>query len=157
MTPEDTRPDLPPLVGPDDRIILFDGVCNLCNGSVQFILRFDRRRVFRLAAIQSPEGQAIMNWFGIPAGMPGTLLMVEGGRVSTRSTAVLRIAARLPFPWWLAGIGWIVPRIVRDWVYDFVARNRYRWFGRREVCLVPGPEHEGRFLDAVRSTRRAIS
>ncbi|MDZ4803931.1 MAG: thiol-disulfide oxidoreductase DCC family protein [Candidatus Eisenbacteria bacterium] len=146
----DTGSGLPPLVGLDDRIILFDGVCNLCNGSVQFLLRFDRRRAFRLAAIQSPEGQAIMKWFGFSTGMSGTMLLVEGGRVSTRSTAVLRIASRLPFPWWLSGIGWIVPRIVRDWAYDIVARNRYRWFGRRETCLVPGPEHEGRFLDTSR-------
>ena len=144
----DTGSGLPPLVSPDDRVILFDGICNLCDGSVQFILRVDRRRAFRLAAIQSPEGQAIMNWFGFSAGMSGTMLLVEGDRVSTRSTVVLRIASRLPFPWWLAGVGWILPRIVRDWVYDLVARNRYRWFGRREVCLVPGPEHEGRFLDA---------
>lgn len=138
--------DLPPLVGPDERVVLFDGVCNLCNGSVRFILRHDRRRVFRLAAIQSPEGQAIMNWFGFSAGMSGTMLLVEGNRVFTRSTAALRIASRLPFPWGLAGAAWIVPRAVRDWAYDLVARNRYRWFGRRDACLVPRPEHEGRFL-----------
>ena len=152
-----TRTELPPLVGPGDRVVLFDGVCNLCNGSVRFVLQVDRRRECRLAAIQWPEGQAIMKWFGLPAGMSGTLLLVEGARLSTKSTAILRIAARLPFPWWLAGVGWIVPRVGRDWVYDIVARNRYRWFGRRDACLVPWPEPEGRFLATNDSTRRATS
>jgi predicted DCC family thiol-disulfide oxidoreductase YuxK len=142
-------PDLPPLVGPDDRVVLFDGVCRLCSGTVRFLLRHDREGVFRLAAIQSPEGQAILDWFGFSAGMSGTLLLVEGNRVFTRSTAVLRIAQRLRFPWWLAGAGFVVPRVVRDWVYERVARNRYRWFGKRESCLVPAPDQAGRFLDGA--------
>ncbi|HEX7877979.1 MAG TPA: DCC1-like thiol-disulfide oxidoreductase family protein, partial [Candidatus Eisenbacteria bacterium] len=88
----------PPLIGAQDRVILFDGVCNLCNGTVQFILQHDRKRVFRLAAIQSPAGQALMDWFGFMPGSLATLILVEGNRASTRSTAVLRIANQLPWP-----------------------------------------------------------
>jgi predicted DCC family thiol-disulfide oxidoreductase YuxK len=137
---------LPPGVGPEDRVVLFDGVCRLCSGWVRFLIRFDRERRFRLAPVQSPEGQAILEWYGLPTDHYETVLLVEGARLSTKSTAVLRVMGGLPFPWWLAAIGRIVPRRIRDWLYDRIARNRYRLFGRREACLRPAPEHASRFL-----------
>lgn len=133
-----------------DSVILFDGVCNLCNGAVQFVLDRDRHKRFRFAALQSEAGQALLRQRGLtppdPGADPDTIVLVEGDRVSDRSTAALRIARHLGFPWVLAGIFWLLPRPLRDWVYRFIARNRYRWFGKSESCRLPTPELRGRFL-----------
>ena len=125
-------------------VVLFDGVCNLCNGSVVFIIRRDPRGVFRFAPLQSPAAASLL---GERAGtLPDSLVLVENGRLYTRSDAVLRIVRRLRQPWPLASALVELPAPLRDWLYAWVARNRYRWFGKRDVCMVPTPELQARFL-----------
>ena len=129
-----------------DPIVLFDGVCNLCNGAVRFILARDPRARFRFASLQSEAARRLLG--GDPPAE--TIVLIEAGKTHTRSTAALRIARLLRFPWPL-WYGWIVvPRPLRDGVYDWVARHRYRWFGRRDTCMVPTPELRDRFLDGGR-------
>ncbi|GAA4497540.1 thiol-disulfide oxidoreductase DCC family protein [Hymenobacter ginsengisoli] len=131
--------------------ILFDGVCNLCNGFVQFVIRHDARGRFRFAALQSELGQALLAAHGqpptaaSPAG-PDSVILLEGGQLYSHSTAVLRIARQLDGPWRLAAVGRLLPQRWRDAAYRLVARHRYGWFGRQESCLVPTPELRARFL-----------
>jgi predicted DCC family thiol-disulfide oxidoreductase YuxK len=126
-------------------VLLFDGVCTLCNGFVRFVIERDPAGRFRFAPLQSDAAGRLLG--NAPQPRPDSLVLVEDGRVFTRSTAALRVARGLRFPWPLAYVFVAVPRPLRDWVYDAVARNRYRWFGRREVCMVPPPELRSRFLD----------
>src|SRR5712691_1177998 len=109
-------------------VILFDGVCNVCSGFMQFVIARDPAGRFRFASLAS-------------------VVLVEGDQVFTQSTAALRIARGLGLPWRLAYGLIAVPRPLRDWVYDVVARHRYQWFGRRDGCLVPTPQVRARFLD----------
>ena len=129
-----------------ETIVLFDGVCNLCNGSVQFLLRRDRRRRFRFAALQSAAGQALLEEYGLPTQILPTIVVLEGGRARVRSDAALHLARRLPWPWPALAVFRILPRPLRDALYDFVARHRYRWFGRTESCMLPTPDVADRFL-----------
>ncbi|MBD2837453.1 thiol-disulfide oxidoreductase DCC family protein [Pseudomonas sp. JM0905a] len=140
----------PPHVGPGERVVLFDGVCKLCNGWAKFLIRHDRARTIKLASVQSAEGQAILHWFGLPPDSFATLLYVEGAELFVRSEAIARILRQLPAPWPLLAIFRFLPLGFRDWCYDRVALNRYRLFGRYDVCLMPSPDHEGRFLNADR-------
>lgn len=129
--------------------ILFDGVCNLCNGFVQFVIRHDRRGYFRFAALQSELGHALLAAHGQPGPPPGgpdSVVLLEGGQFYSHSAAVLRIAGRLGGPWRLVAVGWLLPRRWRDALYRYVARHRYRWFGRQESCWLPTPELRARFL-----------
>ena len=128
------------------RTILFDGVCNLCNGFVRFVVRRDPAAGFRFAALQSPAAAALLREAGVASPLPDSVILVEDGRVYLRSGAALRIARGLRFPWPLAYAAIVVPRFIRDRVYDAVAARRYRWFGRRDVCMVPTPELQKRFL-----------
>lgn len=129
-----------------EKIILFDGVCNLCSSSVQFIMRHDRRRVFRFASIQSDRGRELYAQCGLDPQAPDSFVLWTPQGALLRSDAALAIAREFGGPWrWLAALR-IVPRFVRDAVYSLVARNRYRWFGKREECLVPTPELRERFL-----------
>ena len=125
-------------------VILFDGVCNLCNGFVQFVIARDPGARFRFAALQSDSARRLLDGLGA---VPDSVVLVDGGRVYTRSAAALRIARRLPFPWSLAQALIVVPRPLRDWVYDRIARHRYRWFGRKDVCMIPTPDLRARFLE----------
>jgi predicted DCC family thiol-disulfide oxidoreductase YuxK len=137
---------LPPGVGPEDRIVLFDGVCNLCSGWVRFLIARDPAGLFRLASVQSEAGQAILAWSGLPVDQFDTMVFVESGQVFLKSTAALRVVRYFPWPWrWLAA-GLAVPRPIRDWLYDRLARNRYTLFGRKDVCMLPTPEIRSRFL-----------
>ncbi|MDJ0365213.1 thiol-disulfide oxidoreductase DCC family protein [Hymenobacter sp. H14-R3] len=131
--------------------ILFDGVCNLCNGFVQFIIRHDPQGRFRFAALQSETGQALLAAHGQPPtaaqlASPDSVILLEGGQLYSHSAAVLRIARRLGGPWRLAAVGGLLPQRWRDGLYRFVARHRYRWFGRQESCWLPTPELRARFL-----------
>jgi predicted DCC family thiol-disulfide oxidoreductase YuxK len=126
--------------------ILFDGVCNLCNGSVQFVVARDPSARYRFASLQSPAAASLLRDAGVTSPLPDSIVLVEGDRVYVRSTAILRILRRLRFPWPLAFALIAVPPFIRDRVYDFVAARRYRWFGRRDVCMIPTPELERRFL-----------
>lgn len=132
----------------DHPVILFDGVCGLCNRTVDLLLRHDRRGRLRFAAQQSPAGQALLARHGLPPDALAYLVLVENGGVATRSTAVLRIGRLLGGGWaGLAALGYLVPRPLRDALYDFVARRRYAWFGRRADCRVPTADERARFLD----------
>ena len=128
-------------------VILFDGVCNLCNGAVQFVIKRDRSARFRFAALQSAAAAPLLAAAGSRQPLPDSIVLVEDGRVWTRSTAALRIARGLTFPWSAAYALIAVPRPLRDWVYDLVAKNRYGWFGRRDSCMVPTPALRARFLE----------
>ncbi len=140
------RATVPPLVRPDEPVVLFDGVCNLCNRLVQFVIAHDPRGRLRLTSIQSPAGQALLRWAGLPTDRFDTMMFVEQGRAYTKSSAVLRVARYFAPPWsWLA-LFLILPAAFRDWFYDRVALNRYRLFGKHESCWVPTPETRKRFL-----------
>ena len=135
-----------PGVGADDNVVLFDAVCKLCHGWSRFLMRYDSRRCFKLATVQSEEGKAILQWAGLPTEEYDTLVLVEGDRFYVRSAAVIRVLARLPLPWKLGALAWLLPRPLRDWAYDRIARNRYRLFGKCDRCVLPTPDHLDRFL-----------
>ncbi|HJR40465.1 MAG TPA: thiol-disulfide oxidoreductase DCC family protein [Gemmatimonadaceae bacterium] len=128
-------------------IVLFDGVCNLCTGSVLFILRRDPEGRYRFASLQSEPGSALARQYDIPAGELTSVVLIEGGRAYQRSDAALRIARRLRGGWRALWLLRFVPRVIRDAAYDVVARNRYQWFGRQESCMIPTAELRARFLD----------
>jgi predicted DCC family thiol-disulfide oxidoreductase YuxK len=127
-------------------IVLFDGVCNFCNASVNFIIERDTHDYFRFAALQLDAGRQILKENGIKAGKLDTLLLFECGKIYTRSMAALRIARRLSGAWPLFYIFVMVPVPVRDFVYDLFAKNRYRLFGQRESCQLPTPGRRAKFL-----------
>ena len=128
-------------------VILFDGVCNLCNGFVTFVIARDPARRFRFGPLQSAAARRLLGSIDSRDEWPDSLLLVENGRVWTRSAAALRVARRLTFPWPLTYVLVLVPSPLRDWAYDRIARGRYRWFGRRAVCMVPTSELRARFID----------
>ena len=130
----------------DQPILLFDGVCNLCSGAVRSVIRHDPAGRFRFAALQSETGRRLLARHGLPADALDTFVLVEGARCFTRSDAAIQLARRLEGAGrWLRLLA-VVPRPVRDWAYGIVVRNRYRWFGRSESCMVPTPELAQRFL-----------
>jgi predicted DCC family thiol-disulfide oxidoreductase YuxK len=133
------------ITGKDHAIILFDGVCNFCCASVQFIIARDPQGYFQFASQQSDLGQAMLAAAHLPATLE-TFVLVEGSTVSTRSTAALKVTSRLTQPWPLCAVFWLVPRFLRDVVYRWIAKNRYRWFGQKETCWLPTPEIRARFL-----------
>lgn len=133
--------------------MLFDGVCNLCSGVVRFIVARDRADVFRFTSLQSDVGKQLLRDHGVDLGSagasasdPDTVVLLDHGRAYIRSTAILRIGRRLPRYGIVSALGLLWPRVVRDLVYDFVAKRRYRWFGKKDVCMVPTPELRARFL-----------
>jgi predicted DCC family thiol-disulfide oxidoreductase YuxK len=138
----------PPYLDAGDRVILFDGVCRLCNAWCRFILKYDTRQRFRMAPVQSRAGQAILAHFGLPTDRFDTMLYVEGSQAHERSDAVLRVVTQLGWPWRLAAVLWLCPRRVRDFVYDHIARHRYRLFGRYDQCELPPADDAKRFLDS---------
>jgi predicted DCC family thiol-disulfide oxidoreductase YuxK len=130
-------------------VILFDGLCNLCNASVRFVLERDQDGIFDFASLQSDAARKLLAEAGpTPTDLPDSIVLVDAAGVHLRSDAALRIAARLRQPWPALAAFRVLPRALRDAAYDFVARHRYRWFGRPDACLVPAPELRKRFLDA---------
>lgn len=127
-------------------VILFDGVCNLCNGIVRFAIARDPRGYFRFGALQSPAAARALSSLDPPLASADSLVLIEGGKANVRSSAALRILRRLRFPWPLLYALILVPPPLRDWVYDLIARRRYGWFGRTDQCMVPTPELRARFL-----------
>ena len=129
------------------KIVLFDGICNLCNGSVIFILQREKRPVFQFASIQSAAGQELLQWYGLPRDYNQAVVLIDKGKMFLGSTAALKIGQALKFPWsFLAFAGLLVPKFIRDWVYQQIAVHRYQWFGKRDVCMVPSRELKKRFL-----------
>ncbi|PAD77595.1 thiol-disulfide oxidoreductase DCC family protein [Paenibacillus campinasensis] len=127
-------------------IVLIDGVCHLCQGLTRFIIQRDPDGYFHFASLQSDAGQELLRQGGLPEDMSETMVLIEDGTYYTRSTAALRIVRRLRFPWPLLYIAVAVPRPLRNQLYRMVARNRYRWFGKSEECLIPTPDIRRRFL-----------
>lgn len=135
---------------PAHPVVLFDGVCNLCNRAVVWLLERDDEARLRFASLQSGAARELLQQSGVadPRTLPDSIVLVDHDRVHLRSTAALRIAGMLGFPYSLLRLALVVPRPLRDGVYNFIARHRYRWFGRRDVCMRPRPEWASRFLDA---------
>lgn len=131
---------------PCPRVIFFDGVCNLCNGLVRFVIRRDPSGHFHFAPLQSEEGREIQARAGLSPEDVDTLVLADGDRAWVRSAAVIRILRGLRWPWPLLAVAWLVPRPIRDAGYRWVARHRYRWFGRQDRCMVPDPALASRFL-----------
>jgi predicted DCC family thiol-disulfide oxidoreductase YuxK len=131
----------------DHPIVLFDGVCNLCNKSVQFIIKHDKKKEFRFGSLQGKEGQKLLALYNLPADELNTLVLIENNKIYTRSTATLRIAKRLGGIWKLFYAYIIIPRFIRDGVYRIISRNRYKWFGKKDACMIPSKDLKERFLD----------
>jgi len=132
-------------------VVLFDGVCNLCNASVQWLIERDGKGRLRYASLQSEAAYKLLAEHLSPeeiAALPDAMILVDGAGVHTRSTAALRVAGVIGWPWKAASAFLAVPPVLRDAVYRFVARNRYRWFGTRDTCMIPAPDLATRFLDA---------
>ena len=131
-----------------DNLILFDGVCNLCSAVVQFVIRHDPAAKFRFAAIQSRVGEEIFESHGLDPADLQTFVFIADGRMFLRSDAAIEVVSRFGGAWSLLRVFRLVPKALRDSIYSLIARNRYRWFGRKEVCMVPTAEIQERFLDA---------
>lgn len=134
--------------GPIDRpVILFDGVCNLCNSSVQFIIRHDPHSRFRFAALQSEFGQSQLELHGFGKEELLSVVLLTDGKAYDKSRAALEIARKLNGLWPLMYAFIIVPPFIRDLVYNWISRNRYRWFGRQDECMIPTPDLKARFIN----------
>ena len=132
---------------PMTALVIFDGVCNLCVGSVKFILRYEAGPDLQFAAVQSALGSRMASEHGFDPTDVKTFILIEDGKAYFRSDAAIHVALYLRRPWrWLAAVRF-VPRCVRDWGYNLVAANRYRWFGRTDSCMVPTPELRRRFIE----------
>jgi predicted DCC family thiol-disulfide oxidoreductase YuxK len=131
----------------EETILLFDGVCNLCNDAVRFIIPRDPHARIRFASLQSPAGQRCLARYGLPVNELHSVVLIDDGRVYTKSTAALRVARKLRGLWPALYLLTLLPSCWRDTAYDWVARNRYKWFGRRESCMLPSPDIKTRFLD----------
>ncbi|MEI9918283.1 MAG: thiol-disulfide oxidoreductase DCC family protein [Bacteroidota bacterium] len=132
-------------MGAPGPIILFDGVCNLCNQSVQFVIRHDPRSKFRFAALQSDFGQQQLREHHFDTEEFVSVILVVGNKAYDRSRAALEIARRLNGLWPLLYVFVIVPPFIRNFVYDWISKNRYRWFGKKDECMIPTPELKSRF------------
>lgn len=128
-------------------VILFDGVCNLCNGSVQFIIKRDVNSQFQFAALQSAYGQGQLNKLNIPANALQSIVLIKKDKYYQRSNAVLEISRMLGGFWSVLYVFKIIPTFFRDWIYNVIANNRYRWFGKQNQCMIPTPALKTRFLD----------
>lgn len=137
----------PAFVENDSKIILFDGVCNLCSAFLTFVYRLDKKAAYKFAWIQSDEGTEILQWLGMPSKDYKTIVYIENHTAYFKSTAFLIIVKHLRQPWPVLRIGYIVPKFLRDWIYDLVAKYRYKVFGKKEACLLPTGDLKSRFLN----------
>ncbi|MCA1062942.1 thiol-disulfide oxidoreductase DCC family protein [Rossellomorea sp. AcN35-11] len=126
-------------------VILFDGVCNFCNSSVRFIIDRDPEGIFKFASLQSEIGKQLIKEHGISRNTD-SIVLIDGTKAYVESTAALKVCSQLKWPWRIFRVGMVIPKIVRDKGYRWVAKNRYRWFGRQESCMVPPPDSKDRFL-----------
>lgn len=132
----------------DKQLILFDGVCNLCNGSVLYVIKRDKDNKFLFAPLQGEIGQELINAFNIDTEQTDSIILYdpEMRRIYHKSSAALRVAKSLNFPTNLLSVFFVIPTFIRNWVYDFIARNRYKWFGRKDSCMIPTPELQAKFI-----------
>jgi predicted DCC family thiol-disulfide oxidoreductase YuxK len=127
-------------------VILFDGICNFCSGMVNFIIRQDKHKKFRFAALQSEAGQKLLKEYKLPAEKFESFILIDKGKVYKSSTAGLRLYNQLPWYWKWTQLFWVFPAFIRNGVYNFIAKHRYKWFGKKDSCMVPGPDVRSRFL-----------
>lgn len=130
----------------NNSVILFDGVCNLCNTSIDFILKRDKKNRFLVGALQEETGKRLLSKFEINSEYLDSLVLIEDGQIHFRSTAALKIAKNLSGLWPLFYGFIILPQSMRDGIYDWIGRNRYRWFGKKNTCRLPTPEEKSKFL-----------
>ena len=136
------------LIPKDKKLILFDGVCNLCNSSVQYVIKHDKANIFLFATLESETGQKIINHYNIDTSKTDSILLyTEDNGIDSKSTAALKIASKLGFPRNLLTIFFVVPTFIRNWVYDYIAKNRYKWYGQRSECMIPTQELKSKFLN----------
>ena len=128
------------------RIIVFDGVCNLCNLSVQLVLKYDKNVRFSFASLQGKFGQNLLKQKALDPKTFDSFILLEGNQLYTQSTAALRVAKKMSFPFFLFYPFILVPKFIRDAIYDFIANNRYKWFGKAESCMMPDSEVQQRFI-----------
>jgi len=129
------------------QLVLFDGVCNLCDASVQYIIKHDKDNAFLFTALQSEVGQQIIKEFNIDTNKIDSIILYSNEYgISYKSTAALKIASKLGFPRNLLSVFLIIPSIIRNWVYDYIAKNRYKWYGKKEECMIPTPDLKSKFL-----------
>ena len=129
------------------QLVLFDGVCNLCDASVQYIIKHDKNDIFLFTALQSDVGQQIIKEFNIDTNKIDSIMLYSNEHgISYKSTAALKIASKLGFPRNLLSVFLIIPGIIRNWVYDYIAKNRYKWYGKKEECMIPTPDLKSKFL-----------
>ena len=140
---------LPPHINSGDCVILFDGVCKLCNGWANFIIEKDKQQQFKLCSVQSPAGAAILEHFGFPTDSYETMLYVEGSQCYQQSQAFFKIIGKLGYPWKAVSVFRIFPKVLNNWLYDRIALNRYKLFGKYEYCRLPTADHDQRFLDGT--------
>ena len=130
------------------KLILFDGVCNLCNASVQYVIKHDKKNIFLFTALQSAFGQKLIKKFNIDTSKTDSILLYSPEQgIHYKSTAALKIAYHLGFPNSLMSVFLIIPVFIRNWVYDYIAKNRYKWFGKKDECMIPTSELKNKFLD----------
>lgn len=129
------------------KLILFDGVCNLCNNSVQYVIKRDHKNIYLFAPLQSKVGQQIIEQFQIDTVKTDSILLYTNGKLYSKSTAALKVAATLGFSTNILSIFIVIPAFIRNWVYDFIAKNRYKWYGKKEACMIPTPELKSKFID----------
>ena len=129
-----------------NNIVIFDGVCNLCNWSVRFIIERDSRGIFKFASAQSEIGEIFLREYGFQLSEPESVILLKNGQVHEKSSAALKIAAELDGIWQYLAVLRLIPHPIRDFVYDWIAQNRYRWFGKRDQCMMPTETLQERFL-----------
>lgn len=129
------------------KVILFDGVCNLCNGSVNWVIDHDKKELFKFAALQSDFGKQTISKAGLTQNYLNTIVLVDGSAIYTKADAVLEILKQIGGIYSLAVIFYVVPAFLRNYLYDIVAANRYKWFGKSDSCRVPTAELKARFLE----------
>jgi len=128
-------------------VILFDGVCNFCNSAVNFVIKRDKKKQIHFAPLQTETGKKLLEQYGLPVNEMQSFIFIEKGKAYTRSTAALRVCRHLSALWPLCYGTIIVPKFIRDSIYNWIAKNRYKWFGVRQECMMPTPEIKARFLD----------
>ncbi|QYJ69516.1 thiol-disulfide oxidoreductase DCC family protein [Flavobacterium litorale] len=131
----------------DKKVILFDGVCNLCNSAVQYVIKRDDKDIFRFVALQSEVGQEITNHIGIDTSKVDSIILYEPNKAYYyKAEAAIKIASELGVIYKLMQLFLILPKGINNRVYDYVAKNRYKWYGKKEACMIPTPEMKAKFL-----------
>jgi len=131
----------------DKPVVLFDGVCNYCNAMINFIIRQDKKKKYLFATLQSEFGRRLLHQWNLPVNSFDSFLVFDNGKLYSKSTAALRLYNQLPWYWKWTQLFWIFPKFLRDAVYNVIARNRYKWFGKKDECMLPSPEIKERFLN----------